>query len=147
MRYYYQADPTAVGKYLWFDDCTRGKPTRCSEEELQDVIKATKLLGYPIEEIRSAAPSRQIVVSYPPESEYNGELHIKAQPNIIGIGKNALEVQSYSYYFTHSNRVAADGNKRDPQNDWRTLVCAAKAIVAQDDRIREAEKLSNLDQT
>ena len=67
---------------------------------------------------------KTLIIQYPPE--FDGELHIKWESFLIDNSK-------YTYQFTHS----AEGN------EWDTLVSAARAIIAQDERIFLKSKTNN----
>jgi hypothetical protein len=60
----------------------------------------------------------RIVITYPPEND--SELYIEWK-EFKGLG-----VRSYEYTFEHTSQNGS--------NEWSTLVTAAKAIVAQDER-------------
>lgn len=67
---------------------------------------------------------QQIVITYPPD--YDGELHVGCLEKLSRFGKEFL------YSFTHAAPENATA--------WDTLVIAAKAILAQDER-RKAKAL------
>lgn len=63
-----------------------------------------------------------LIVKYPPY--FDGELHIKANMHDRKL--------SCEYSFIHSTSKEATGV--EGANEWQTLVAAAKAIIAQDER-------------
>ena len=65
-----------------------------------------------------------IVITYPPE--HDGELHIDVKKN-SRYGKASAD---FTYTFTHASKG----------NEWETLVAAAKAIIAQDERGMKSKK-------